>query len=345
MRKFGVYGVFLLFFAIILSFNLCGAALAAKQPTLEKKTSMPAHLRFLSGPNGGQWFTMGEKIAAVLTSKVLPTSNRIGGGLANINEVNKKAADAAFTLNCFLGAANSGEQEYASLKMDNVAVLANAYPQVFYFLVRKDFAVKNGIKTVEDILKLKSPVRFASLRPGTASEFILGLLLKYGYNTSFSKLEAQGWKIDFSNYAEIADNFAAGSIDTFAYTAGTDVPLIHTIEKYTEIFILPVHQKAIDSLASKFKTGKYTIKPGAYQCIKTPLLTLGDYTCLIVRKDLPDSLVYNVTKVLMENKATIAANAIDFTALSPKTAVAKGFNMHSGALRYWNELNSSEKKK
>lgn len=83
--------IFMLFLAIMLSFNLCGVAFAASQPILSSKTGKQAHLRFLSGPNGGQWFMMGEKIAGVLTSGVLPTSNRIGGGLSNINEVNKKS--------------------------------------------------------------------------------------------------------------------------------------------------------------------------------------------------------------------------------------------------------------
>ena len=195
------------------------------------------------------------------------------------------------------------------------------------------------------MLKLDTPVRFASLRQGTASEFILKLLLKYGYGTDFDKLQAKGWTIDFSNYSEIADNFAAGSIDSFAYTAGTNVPLIHTIEKYVDILILPVNQSAIDKLASKFRTYKYTIKSGAYQCVKTPITTVGDYTSLIVRKDLPSDLVYSIAKILMENKITIAANVSDFMLLSPKTAVAEGFLMHSGARRFWEELNSSVKQK
>ena len=330
------YKVSVLFLSLLLlSLILCCTAFAAKQ---QSKAGWPAHLRFLSGPSGGQWFATGEKIAAVLSTKILPTSNRIGGGMANIGDVNKKTADIAFTLNCFLGAAKSGDPEYSSVRVDNVTLLANAYPQVFYFLVRKEFAIKNEIKTIEDILKLNQQVRFASLRPGTASEFLLRLLLKYGYNSSFKKLESQGWTIDFNNYSEIADDFAVGDIDTFAYTAGTDVPLIHTIEKYTDIVILPVNPKVIDKLATKFKTGKYTIKKGAYKCVKEPLQTVGDYTCLVVRKDLPNDLVYNITKTLLENKATIASNTKDFAALSPKTAMTKGLPIHSGAKLFWDEF-------
>lgn len=330
-----------MFFVPVLILVLAGSCFAAGGAP---RKGWPMHLRFLTGPNGGQWFFMGEPITSALTAGVLPTSSRIGGGVANIDSVNKKVGDLAFTLDCFLGASGSGEEEYKSIKLDNVTILANVYPQVLYFLVRKTFAEENGIDSVETLLKKKTKLRFASLRPGTASEFILNLVLKHGYNTSFKQLEAQGWSLSFNNYAEIADNLVAGDLDCFAYTAGTDVPLIHTIEKHIEVLILPIGKNVLDTLASKFKTGTYVIRPGMYACAKAPIDTLGDYTCIIVRKDFPEDLVYEITKTLWKNKGVVEKAVADFGALSPETAVPKGLPIHPGALRFWNEQKSPGKK-
>lgn len=292
----------------------------------------------LTGPNGGQWFTMGEPIAEVLSKSVAPATSRMGGGMANIGSLNKGTGDLAFSLTCFLGASQSGEEEYRNIRFDNAMLMANVYPQVLYFLLRKDFAEKHGVTSVESLLKLEMPLRFASLKPGTASEFILNLLFKYGYGTSFDKLRAQGWITSFNNYAETADNFVSGDLDCFAYTAGTTVPLILTMEEHTDVVILPVEQRVLDLLAEKFKTSTYTINPGDYKCVKEPVNTLGDWTCILVRKDLPADLVFAVNKALWEGRGYISGVIKDFGGLSPATALPKGLEAHPGSVEFWNSL-------
>lgn len=324
----------IMFATLLAGLLLATCAFAADS---QDRTSWPTHLRFLTGPAGGQWFFMGEPIAEILSNEVLPSTSRIGGGVNNIDTINNKLGDLGFTLTCFMGASQSGEDEYKNINTDNVVIMANIYPQVLYFLIRKDFADANGIKTVEELLQKQMPLRFASLKPGTASEFILQVLLKDGYNTSFDKLRAQGWQINFNNYAETADNFVGGDIDCFAYTAGTEVPLILTMESHTEVIILPIKQEVLDKLAEKFGTGTYVIKPGVYKSISQPVHTLGDYTTIAIRKDFPDDLVYEICKSLWNNKNHIASVIKDYGQLSPATAIAQKLEMHPGALKFWQE--------
>ncbi len=327
-------------FSLLLLLLICPsfAAYGAAESVVDK-SGWPSHLRFLTGPNGGQWFMMGEPIADLLSKHVLPSTSRIGGGVANIASLNERMGDLGFSLSCFLGAGQSGEEEYKHLKTDNTVLLANVYPQVLYFLIRKEFAEKNGIKDVKTLLEADIPLRFATLKPGTASEFILNMVLKYGYGTTVEKLRAKGWTVSFNNYAEVADNFVTGEIDCFAYTAGTSVPLILTMEKHTEVIILPIEDSVLDIMAKKFSTSSYTIEPGNYKSITSPVTTLSDYTCIIVRKDLPDSLVYMINKTLWENRQKIIDIVVDFKGLTPKTALPQGLPVHPGSVLYWNELN------
>jgi TRAP transporter TAXI family solute receptor len=298
----------------------------------------PAHLRLLTGPNGGQWFKAGECLAPILTRSIVPTSSRIGGGVANIAAVDKRLGDLAFTTVCTLGAAQSGEQEYKSMVAENTVLMANIYPQVLYFLMRKEVADKHGVTDVASLLKQRAPLRFASLKPGTTSEFILSMLLKYGYDTNFTKLREQGWSLEFNNYAETADNFVEGKLDCFAYTAGTEVPLILAMEKHTEAVVLPVEQRVLDLLAKKFKTGTHTMMPGLYKSVTAPITTLVDSTCLIVRKDLPDDLVFDVCKAIWANKASLVEVVKDFQTLSPGNAAPPGLDIHPGARKFWDSV-------
>ncbi|MCL1985734.1 MAG: TAXI family TRAP transporter solute-binding subunit [Betaproteobacteria bacterium] len=340
MTTMRIFSCAMLFCAAIIlaSTGACRFALAANPAPETGAMERPTHLRLLSGPNGGQWFTAGERMAAILTRSVAPTTSRQGGGVANIAAINGQLGDLGFTLTCFLGAAQSGEPEYQSIASENVTLMANIYPQVLYFLLRKDIADKYGITDVASLLKQHIPLRFASLKPGTASEFVLSMLLKYGYGTDFAKLREQGWDLEFNNYAETADNFVAGELDCFAYTAGTTVPLILALEQHTEAVILPIERQVLDLLEKKFKTHTYTIMPGTYKSITTPIATLGDSTCLIVRKNLPDSLVFDINKALWENKDSLVDAVGDFRALSPEKAIPPGFDAHPGAKKFWDSV-------
>jgi len=322
----------------IVSAGVSSLGFAATNASQADKTDRPAHLRFLSGPNGGQWFTAGESIAPILTRNVAPTTSRIGGGVANIAAVDKRLGDLGFTLTCFLGAAQSGEHEYQSMASENVALMANIYPQVLYFLMRKDVAQKYGITDVSSLLKQRAPLRFASLKPGTASEFILNMVLKYGYDSSFAKLREQGWLLEFNNYAETADNLVEGKLDCFAYTAGTEVPLILAMEKHTDVLVLPIEQQVLDFLEKRFRTSTYVIQPGLYASVTSPIATLGDSTCIIIRKDLQDALVFEIAKALWENKGILIDAVKDFQSFSTKTVMPPGFEIHPGAKKFWDSV-------
>ncbi len=315
-----------------------GALVAQAQEPQKQDAAWPAHLRIVTGPNGGQWFQMGKPLADALKQSVLPATSRSGGGLSNISEINSSAADMGFTLASFLGAIQSGEPTYKHIAMDNVTMMGNVYPQVFYVLMREDFAAKHAIDSMDALLSRNVPIRFASLKPGSASEFMLNMLLLHGYNTSFDALKSKGWQLSFGDYAEIADRFVDGDIDCFAYTAGTDVPLIHTLEEHTQPRLLALNPEVLATLTQKFRTGTYTIKPGAYKYVTKPILTLGDTTCLILRRDIPDSLAYAMTKAVWENRETIASTIKDFSALSPETAITQGLPMHPGARQFWETL-------
>ena len=156
-------------------------------------------------------------------------------------------------------------------------------------------------------------------------------------------MREQGWTVSFNNYAETADNFVSGALDCFAYTAGTDVPLIKTMEEHTELVVLPLDQKVLDMLSEKFKTGTYIIEPGDYRSVSRPITTLGDYTSIVIRKDFPDELVYAINKALWENRSYISGVISDFGGLSASTALPVGLPTHPGSVKFWDEVRAQVK--
>ncbi len=304
----------------------------------EKKTDWPVHLRILAGPEGGQWFSLSEPLSQILSKEVLPSTYRKGGGISNIEELNAKMGEMGFTLSSFIGGSASGAPEYGDIPTQSIRIIGNIYPQVLYFLIRTDFLKQHDIANVGDLLKLHAPVRFALLKRGTASEFFVRILLKYGYKTDYASLRRQGWRFFFNNYPETADEFVAGELDCFAYTAGTHVPLLLDLQNYTKFTALPITEKVLDEMAKRFKFGTHVISPHVYKGITEPVTTLRDYTCLVVRKDLPDDLVNEILTSLWNHKENLAEKMIEFRNYSADTAVPEGIALHPGARKFWNRF-------
>jgi TRAP-type uncharacterized transport system substrate-binding protein len=61
--------------------------------------------------------------------------------------------------------------------------------------------------------------------------------------------------------------------------------------------ILPVEESALKALSDAYGTTTFTVETGIYKSVKKPIKTVGDYTCIVVRKDLPDDLVYDLANL------------------------------------------------
>ncbi len=300
-----------------------------------ERQNWPLHLRLLAGPPGGQWFLVSEPVTKILSQEVLPSSYRKGGGISNLEKINNDQGELGFSLTSFLGGSASGVPEYAGIKTENIRFIANIYPQVLYFLIRTEFAEKHQLKSVDDLLQLKAPVRFALLKKGTGSEFFVRILLHYGYTTNYDELKEKGWQIFFNNYPETADNFVAGNLDCFAYTAGTRVPLLLDMEDYTKFTALSISDTVLDTLKQKFGFNDYTIAPDTYKNITYPVKTLSDFTCMVVHKDLADDLVESILASLWKNKEELSKTLIEFNNFSRERALPKGLPIHPGAEKFW----------
>ncbi len=301
----------------------------------------PSNLKILTGAPGGQWDTLGNSIAEVLTRSVLPSSCRLGGGIGNINRINKNLEDIGFSISCFLCTKTLQEDMCIDYFGENTTLLTVLYPQVLYVLIQKEFAEKHRINTLGDLLKKQIPIHFATLKKGTGSYYLFNLLLKYGYNTSFEGLKQQGWQINFNNYSEIADNFVNQQLDCFAYTAGSEVPLILSMEQFIDLKILPISRKVLEPLHEKLHISIHTLQPGIYKSVTDPVTTLSDYACLVIRKDLSESLVYEINKALWKNKGYLQQDVKDFQFLSPKIVLQKESQLHPGSRKFWNEINNN----
>ena len=297
----------------------------------------------MAGPTGGNWSALGTALSGMWTKNNLPkTTSSSGGGVSNILSVHARRGDLGFSVTSLLGAALKGEADFKGRTVNNAVIMTNLYTQYTYFIMRKDFAKKNNIKSVEDIVNKKLAMRFATLKPGTSSEFVVKALFEKGYGFDYKTMFPNwGGSVEYASYDGGADLLADDHLDCFAFSIGKIASTVMNIENRVDIVLLPVGQDALDKISEAYGTVTLTIEPGIYKSVpegSEPIKTVGDYTCVVIRKDLPESLVYELNKAIWENKADLVASVQDMDELVPEIALPEKIPAHKGSIKFWKKL-------
>ncbi|MBR1485891.1 MAG: TAXI family TRAP transporter solute-binding subunit [Synergistaceae bacterium] len=327
-----------IFKTLLIIVLLIFAALAFGQD----KTDLSPRLHFMSGPPGSNWFALGSVLSEIFTrDNLAQTTSSSGGGVSNILNIDAGRGDLGFSVASLLSLALNGESDFKDRAASNVDIMARLYKQYTYFVMRKDFAEKNDIKSVEDIIKKKIAMRFATPKPGTSSEFIIKALFEKGFDGVFDyKKTFQEWggSVEYASYDGGADLLADNHLDCFAFSTGKIAGAVMNIENQVDVVLLPVGQEALDKLSDACGTVTLTIEPGIYKSVPEsaePVKVVGDYTCIVVRKDLPESLVYELNKAILEHKDDLIAAIRDIDELDPKTVLPEKIPAHSGSIKFW----------
>ncbi len=116
------------------------------------ESDWPSHLRFMSGPKGGNWAILGAALSEIFNKSGLPDTMSVSGaGVSNILNTHARRADFGFSVTSLLGAALKGEADFNGRAVNNAVIMTNLYTQYTYFVMRRDFAGKNKIKSLDDI--------------------------------------------------------------------------------------------------------------------------------------------------------------------------------------------------
>ncbi|MEX0964497.1 MAG: TAXI family TRAP transporter solute-binding subunit [Pseudohongiellaceae bacterium] len=104
--------------------------------------------------------------------------------------------------------------------------------------------------------------------------------------------------------------------------------------------ILNWTQESLDKINARYPLWDwYDLPAGTYPNQDEPIRTIGSPNVLVTRADIPEDVVYNVTKVIWENLATL--QEIHGATKDMRLAIAiqgLGAPLHSGAVRYFREV-------
>lgn len=289
-----------------------------------KEAEGPKFISILTGGTGGTYYPLGGAFANIISEETGIESNAetSGASAENLATLKDGNAEVAFTQTDIASYAKEGKQMFEGGKVDNIQAIGTLYPETIQIVTTK----KSGIKKIEDLKGKRVSVGAPGSGVVPNAEQILEV-----HGMTFDDIERKDLSFDEST-AGIQD----GAIDAAFVTAGTPTGAVEGLSATEEIVILPIEQDKIDALIEKYPYYIQDQVPKGTYKLKENVPTVAVQAMLVVRDDLSQELVYEITKAIFENldqvthakaKMIKAENALNGT----------GIDIHPGALKYFKE--------
>jgi TRAP transporter TAXI family solute receptor len=289
-------------------------------------------VRMVSGPSGGSWYPLGAKIMQVVGEKIkgISTSNTSGGGISNILAVNGGDAEIGWS---YAHTAFNGYKGRGKFKKPNPNVMhfATLYPAMFQVAVRKD----SPIKSFADMKK-------ANISPGkakwTGTAFTETVLKAFGF--SFADIKKNGGTVHHVDYTESVALMKDKHIDVYMATTSMPQASFIELEHSPGIRFIGLSKDMQDKILKANPGFIPGVMPkGVYKSVDHDILTLALVTNMVVRKDLPTDLVYNMCKVFWANHDAFAQVKKIWNKVKLQDALkGAAIPVHPGAKKCYDEL-------
>ena len=313
--------------------NLARVILAAAPLAL---AAVPAEsetfIRMVSGPSGGSWYPLGAKIMQVFDEQVegISTSNTSGGGISNVKAVNGGDAEIGWSYahTSYNGYAGKGKFDKPH---DNIRHFATLYPAMFQVAVPADSPIQ-GFEDMKD----------KNISPGkaqwTGTAFAESILNAYGYG--FDDIKSNGGTVHHVSYTESVALMKDGHIDVFMAATSMPQASFLELEHSPGIRFIGLPEDKLQEIIDANPGYIPGVMPaGVYESVKEDVHTLGIVTNMVVSKDLPDDLVYNMCKVFWANHAAFAEVKGIWNSVKVENALdGAAIPLHPGAKRCYDEL-------
>jgi TRAP transporter TAXI family solute receptor len=282
-----------------------------------------------TGPTSGLYFPIGGAFSNVIKNKLgyRSSAQSTGASVENINLIKEAKADMAITMADAIAQAYEGTGAFEGKEpMKNLRAMMGLYPN-YVQIVTTD---KTGITKFED-LKGK---RVGIGAPNSGVELNARMMYEaHGMTYEDST-------VDYLNYGEAIDQMKNGLIDAAFVTSGIPNATVMELGVTNKIVIVPVEGEGAERLIEKYPFFVKEVIPKETYNTDTDANTVTVRNIMIVREDLPEEVVYDLTKGIYENIGDIKAshNTAEKHISLENSQIGVNIPFHPGAEKYFREM-------
>ena len=290
----------------------------------QDKTGWPQGITLGTASVGGVYFVYGGVAANLMSQKagINVSTQQTQGPNQNMILVNGKNIELGMVtmgvaINGWKGTGWANGRQYK-----DVRAMFPMYDTPFSCVATE----RSGVKSFADLNGKNVGVGPRAGTPGTYFPMIF---------------EALGIKATIRNggASDMASQLGDGLIDAFCFAAGNPIPAFSEIESQRPVNFFAFSTEEIAKVRKAIPEVAVTVIPaGTYRTQKADMNTVGLFNFAVAHKDLPDSLVYELTKAIMENNAEMVQGHAAAKETLPVNAAKNDFlTFHPGAVKYFKE--------
>lgn len=313
-----------------------GVCLGALPAVAQQKVS----LRFGTVGIGSAWYNYGAGIAD-LVQRQLPAGSSIdvlprAGGVGNIKLIQSGEIELGISF-AVTSAEGCGGFGTFPEKQGKVRALAGGL-DIYYFgtFVTK----KSGVTSWEEIAAAKNKFHLLTTAPGgTGEQGVRQVLAVLG--SSKEDVARKGGQVEATARSGTAETIKDGQADGWAHVVTKGHPAATQIVTINEMVMLPLPDKVIKGMVAKYGWAPAEIPANTFKGQSQPVKTVKAVSNILVNADVPDAVVYTITKTIIENAAKLPKIHAALSDFDVKKAAEPALNgncpLHPGAAKYYRE--------
>lgn len=291
----------------------------------QDRTGWPRDLTIGTASQGGVYFVYGNGLASYIGESLgLRSSGEVTGGpVQNATLVQMKEHGIGLVTMGPMYEAWIGKSELApGLPHTDVRALFPMYETPFQCVAMRS----SGIKSVGDVAGRRVSVGPAG---GTSGTYFPRFFDGLGINA----------RVSYSGAADAASQLKDGLIDAFCFAAGLPIGAFSQLAAEADVVTFAFNDAEHAKILENFpEVSNFVIPGGTYTVQPEDQNSIAMWNFAVAHKDMPASLAYEVTKLVMENndrmlmvhsaaRATVVENVKNNSFLP----------FHPGAVRYYDE--------
>lgn len=288
-----------------------------------------------TGTTGGTFYPVGVALSTLVTAEreaeFSLTAISSAGSLENIKLMRDNQAQFSLVLGVFAAWAYEGEGPIRN-PQTNLRSISSMWPNVEHFVLHSDL-VTSG--TVADLANLDGERYVLGARNSGAEHTGIYILdaLEIDYRSKFN--------LGYMTYGASASAMQDGNIVGMNVPAGPPVTAITQAyaQMRDDITVLDFSDDEISAINQRYPLWRsFELPAGTYPHQQETITTAASPNVLIVRDDVSEEIVYELTRMLWENLATLqqihsATNSMKLEEALQGIPVP----LHPGAFRFYQE--------
>ena len=301
------------------------AVMSMSMAQAQDRDGWPSDLTVGTASQGGVYFVYGNGLASFISEELgISASGEVTGGpVQNVTLLQMQEHDIGLVTMGPMFEAWNGESELApGLEHRDVRALFPMYETPFQGIA----LAGQNISSVGDLAGKRVSVGPAGGTPGTYWPRFLEAL----------DVEAN---VSFAGAADAASQLQDGLIDAFVFAAGVPISAFSQLAAEANVRTFTFSDEEHAALLEAFpEVSPFTIPGGSYTVQDEDQQSVAMWNFAVAHSDMPESLAYEITKLVMENNDRMLQIHAAAVATLPENYVNNGFlPYHPGAVRWFEE--------